>query len=125
MKKIKAVILSAGLMLFISALLLAVLSFIFAKTASLPKDSLPVLTTVAASVAVFLGSFFSTLYLREKGILFGILSGVIFALCAGVVSFLVFQNNFTAAGAGKAAAVLIAGALGGILGVNRKSKVKF
>ena len=104
MKKIKAAILSAGLMLFISVLLLAILSFIFAKTSSLPKASL---------------------YLREKGILFGILSGLLFALCAGLVSFLVFQNDFTAAGAGKAAAVLISGALGGVLGVNRKSKVKF
>lgn len=125
MKKIKAAILSAGLMLFISVLLLAILSFIFAKTSSLPKASLTVLTTVAASIAVFLGSLFSTLYLREKGILFGILSGLLFALCAGLVSFLVFQNDFTAAGAGKAAAVLISGALGGVLGVNRESKVKF
>lgn len=125
MKKIKAAILSAGLMLFISVLLLAILSFIFAKTSSLPKASLTVLTTVAASIAVFLGSLFSTLYLREKGILFGILSGLLFALCAGLVSFLVFQNDFIAAGAGKAAAVLISGALGGVLGVNRKSKVKF
>ena len=40
MKKIKAAILSAGLMLFISVLLLAILSFIFAKTSSLPKASL-------------------------------------------------------------------------------------
>ena len=66
MKKIKAAILSAGLMLFISVLLLAILSFIFAKTSSLPKASLTVLTTVAASIAVFWVVFFPPFICGKK-----------------------------------------------------------
>ena len=97
-------------MLFISVLFVGYPVLYFCKDILLPKASLTVLTS-CCSIAVFWVVFFPP-FICGKRILFGILSGLLFALCAGLVSFLVFQNDFTAAGAGKAAAVLISGALG-------------
>lgn len=125
MKKIRAVLISAGVMTVVSLLLLALISLAVAKSGSLPRGILPIITTAAACIAVFLGGFFSSLSAREKGILFGILSGLLFALCAALVSVFLYQNDFTIGSAGKLAALLISGSIGGILGVNRKNKVKF
>ena len=125
MKKIRAVLLSVGIMGVVSLALLAVLALVVSKMGTLPQGSLPILTTAAACIAVFLGGFLSSLSMREKGILFGIASGLLFALCTALVSVFAFQNDFGIGSAGKLAALLISGSIGGILGVNRKNKVKF
>lgn len=125
MKRVKAVLLSVGIMTAISAALLALIALILSKMGSLPRTLLPIITTVAGCLAVFLGGFFSSMYAREKGILFGMGSGVLFSVCAVLISVLVFQNPFTVSSVGKLAAFLISGSIGGILGVNRKSRVKF
>lgn len=125
MKKVKALLLSAGVMTAVSALLLALLALIVSKMGSLPRGLLPVLTTVAGSAAVFLGGFTASLYAREKGILLGIASGSIFAICLAAVTLLLFQGELGLSSIGKLAAILLSGSIGGILGVNRKNKVKF
>ncbi len=125
MKKVKAVIVSVLIMAVSSAALLALMALIISKMGSLPRGLLTILTTVAGCLAVFLGGFCSSLYAREKGILFGIGSGLLFLTCITAVSMLAFQNAFSLGSVGKIAAILLSGTLGGILGVNRKSRVKF
>jgi len=125
MKKLKAILLSAGIMTMVSAALLALTALILGKMGALPRGAVPIITTVIGCIAVFLGSFFSSLYAREKGIVFGVASGLMCSLCIALISVLVFQNDFNIASAGKCAALLLSGSIGGILGVNRKSKVKF
>ncbi len=125
MKKVRAGILSLGVMITSNGLLLLIASAIVSKTGSLPQASLALITTGVSCCSIFLGSFFSSLYLREKGILIGLLSGGLFLTVTGLAAFFLFQNGFTIGGIGKGVAILISGSLGGILGVNRKSKVKF
>ncbi len=117
--------LSIGIMTISAAALLAIAALIFGKMGTLPKGIIPVLTTVIGCVSVFLGGFFSALYQKENGLLLGLLSGAVFAVVILLAASLIFKNEFTVGSVGKLAAVLIAGSLGGILGVNRKSKVKF
>ncbi len=125
MKKVKAILLSVGIMTATSALLLSFLAFIVSKTGSLPRGIEPVISTVAGSAAVFLGGFAASLYAREKGVLLGMFSGLLFAICLAVVTLLLFERELTLSSFGKLAAILLSGSIGGILGVNRKEKVKF
>lgn len=125
MKKIRAGILSLGVMLAAHALLLLIVSAIVSKTGLLPQASFTLITTGISCCSIFLGSFLASLYLREKGILIGLLSGALFLSLTCLAAFFFFQNEFTISGIGKGAAILISGSLGGIMGVNRKSKVKF
>lgn len=125
MKKLKATLISVGIMTAVSAILLALTALILGKMGALPRGAVPIITTVIGCIAVFLGSYLSSLYIKEKGILFGVLSGLLYSLCIALVSVLVFQNDFNIASAGKFIALLVSGSIGGILGVNRKSKVKF
>lgn len=125
MKKIKAMLLSAGIMTGVSVALLAAIALIFEKTSSLPRGMIPTMTTLIGCISVFIASLLSSMYAREKGIIQGVFSGLICILCIALISVLVFHNDFNMASAGKAAAILLSGSIGGILGVNRKSKVRF
>lgn len=125
MKWIRALILSAAVTAGASLLLLSVLAFAVCRAGALPRGSLALMTTLAACGAVFLGGFAASLSLREKGLFLGLGAGALFLICAAAVSVLVFQAEIGPASLGKAAAVLLSGAIGGVLGANRKRKVKF
>lgn len=125
MKKWKAMLLSIGIMAVVSVVLLALSAVILGKMKVLPKGAIPILTTISGCLAVFLGGFAASGYAKEKGVLLGAGSGIFFSLCIALLSVLLFKNDFSLASAGKFAAILLSGSIGGILGVNRKSKVKF
>lgn len=125
MRKIKAMVISVITMLSVSFLLLLLASFIVSKVGVLPEKSLPLITTLVACIAVLAGSFFSSLYAKEKGLLVGLVGSAVYVLVICFFSLVVCKNDVTIAGVGKIIAVLISGAIGGILGVNKKSKVKF
>ena len=125
MKWIRALILSGAVTAGTSLLLLSVLAFAVCRMGALPRGSLSLITTLAACGAVFLGGFVPALSLREKGIFLGLGAGALFLVCAVLVSALAFQLEVGPASIGKGAAVLLSGAIGGILGANRKHKVRF
>lgn len=125
MKKMKILLMSLVISACVSVALLAVASAIITKVEILPKGTAVLITTVIGCAAVFSGALVSSSYAKENGALIGLLGGAVFVLITVVVSAFVFNNDFTADGAGKAAAYLLSGVIGGILGVNRKKKVKF
>lgn len=125
MKKLKAMLLSLGIMTVVSAALLALAALVLGKMETLPKGAVPVVTTVIGCAAVFLGAFFASLYLKEKGIVNGLVSAFLFSAVLLMISFFAFEAELGISGAAKFIAVFISGILGGILGVNRKSRVKF
>lgn len=125
MKWVRALILSTAVTTGTSLLLLSIIAFFVCRSGSLPRGGVTIITTAAACAAVLLGSLLSSISVREKGLLLGLGAGLVFLLCAGAVSVLIFQEELGPASAGKIAAVLLSGAIGGVLGANRKSKVKF
>lgn len=124
-KKIRAVILSTLAAMATALALLMMLSLLLSKLDTLPKSALPVLTTVIACAAVFLGGLLSSLLLKERGLINGVIVAVIFSVILFVVSIFVFETELGLSALTKFAAILMSGILGGILGVYRKSRVKF
>lgn len=124
-KRARAIIISILLTTIISAGLLALLAFILGKMETLPKGIIPVLTIIVSCVAVFLGSFIASLMLKEKGIVNGLIIAFIFSAIVLSIAFFTYEAEFGLSGITKLAAIFISGILGGILGVNRKNKVKF
>lgn len=125
MKKIKYFLISFGIIGIVSFILLAAASLVISKMQILPKASLQVLTTIIGSVAVFLGGLLASAFIKEKGLLCGAVCGAAFILSIGLITFILYQSEFNLGSVGKLAAILISGCIGGILGVNRKKKVKF
>ena len=124
-KRARAIIISILLTTIISAGLLALLAFILGKMETLPKGIIPVLTIIVSCVAVFFGSFIASLMLKEKGIVNGLIIAFIFSAIVLSIAFFTYEAEFGLSGITKLAAIFISGILGGILGVNRKNKVKF
>lgn len=124
-KKIRAAILSTLAAMATALVLLMVLSLLLSKLDTLPKSALPVLTTVIACAAVLLGGLLSSMLLKERGLINGVIVAVIFSVILFGVSIFVFETELGLSALTKFAAILMSGILGGILGVNRKSRVKF
>lgn len=126
MKKVKGFLLSLGVAAVVAAILLGVVSLIVSKTGNLPQGSLlAVLTTVIVCLAVFLGGLTASLFTKEKGVLFGGACGLFFVCCIALVSLVMFEGSFSVSGGARLAAIFLSACIGGILGVNRKRKVKF
>ncbi len=126
MKKVKGFLLSLGVTIAVAAILLGMVSLVVSKTGNLPQGSmLAVLVTVIVCAAVFLGGLAASLFTKEKGVLFGGACGLFFVCCIALVSLAVFEASFSVGGGARLAAIFLSGCIGGILGVNRKRKVKF
>ena len=124
-KRARAIIISLLLTTIISAGLLALMALILGKMETLPKGIIPVLTIIVSCVAVFLGAFIASLMLKERGIINGLVIAFLFSAIVLSVAFFTYETEFGLSGVTKLAAIFISGILGGILGVNRKNKVKF
>ncbi len=126
MKFFRALLLSAVTIGGSTLLLLSATAFIVAKAGALPRGPLPILTTTIGCGAVFLGGFLAALAIREKGLFLGLGAALLLALCMGLISFFFYQQmEYGVGSVGKISALLFSGAIGGILGANRKNKVKF
>lgn len=125
MRALKGVLISLGIMVAGGGGLLAVSALVVSKTGALPRGSLLLLTTILTALASFAGGLFLSLLFKEKGLLLGLLCGAVLSLGIALVSVLAYGNDFTAASVAKLLAILTAGAIGGILGVNRRKKIKF
>ncbi len=124
-KRIKAFLFGLSVTVISCCILLLVIALILGKMQTLPKNAVPIIMTLTACAAVFLGSLSGALYLREMGILLGLLEGTALAVMIFVVSFAFQEKALSAASFGKASAIMISGSIGGILGVNKRGKVKF
>lgn len=125
MKKLKAVFFSTIISILITLLLVAIAALIISKVGALPEKSLTVIVTLICCIAVLAGGYLVSLVLKERGILFGGMVALFYAVIILGVSLIMEPRTLELSAMGKICAILISGALGGILAVNRKSKVKF
>lgn len=125
MKKIKSILLAVLTMTCTALVLLFLASVIIAKVGTLPDRFAAVLGVLIACLSAFLGAWLLTSRVREQGLLYGFCSAAVFAFLLLMVSLLIYHNSIGFSTFWKLCAILLGGSLGGILGVNRKSKVKF
>lgn len=85
----------------------------------IPPKAIDPMTTAAISLSCCAGGYFSARRMREKGMMMGMaLSAALFLIL--IVCSLPLGGPYSALMAVKLTAMLLAGALGGVLGVNRK-----
>ena len=107
LRKVKGFLLSIGVAIVAGMILLAIAALVIGKTGNLPQGvAVPVLT-------------------GEKGLLLGGACGLFISCCILAGGLLHSQGAIALGGAGRLAAIFFSGCIGGILGVNRKRKVKF
>lgn len=126
MKKIKGFLISVAVTTVAALVMFGAAALVITKTGKLPQGPvLAVMVTAVCCCAAFLGGLIASLYTKEKGALMGGACGLFFACLVFVCSVALVEISIGPGGIARLAAILLSGCVGGILGVNRKRKVKF
>lgn len=107
----------------ISALLLFAVTVFLAKTGFISENVISVLTLMISCLGVFFGSFIGARISKEKGLLIGMFVGLFMFIILLVVSFLIIREPISKLSLTKSLIMIITGAIGGIIGVNKRTKI--
>ncbi len=106
----------------IACTLLLMLSAAVIGTVDVPQQVVFPLSMVAAGVATLLAGLVTARLAGKNGLLMGLLCGLLLFLLIMVAGFLRFSDAGFTSWATKLAILLVAGGLGGVLGVGKRSK---
>lgn len=89
-----------------------------------PYEMLVLLTTIIFVIGGFTAGYISAKKTRERGMVMGLMCGIILSLLLCIGNIAVHGASFGMTGLTKFVCVMIAAALGGVLGVNKRRKTK-
>lgn len=126
MLNFKKLFLGLLLSVLLSTVLIAVCAFVILKLGFLPSD--PILSTAAAvigGVSVFASAVLMTHRVGEKGLLHGLVLGVLYAILFVAVSIMLHANMQIVQVVIRSVIFAICSVCGGVMGVNKAEKVRF
>lgn len=113
---------AAGAMVMM--LLILIFTVVFLKIRQVPQAAAVPLTIAAACFGAFIGGNVSGRISQQKGILYGFSSGLLLFVLLFLCGVILVRETIAPVMFIKLGLMLFFGAIGGILGVNRKSKVR-
>lgn len=108
----------------ICAALFALSALAFVSSKNVPQSFLSPFVIVVCTVSSFGGGFITAKISRKRGLIFGMLTGLLLFLLFLISGVLVSANNFTVLCWVRLALMLLASAFGGFLAVNKASRHK-
>ena len=108
-----------------TALLLACAAGALASIKRMPWELLPLLTTAGAGAGAFLGGWLAARLIGERGLLWGLVCGAVSGAAVLLIALALRGEAPLSAALTRLGALLLAGAVGGILGVGGRGRVKF
>ena len=108
-----------------TALLLACAAGALASIKRMPWELLPLLTTAGAGAGAFLGGWLAARLIGERGLLWGLVCGAVSGAAVLLIALALRGAASLPAALTRLGALLLAGAVGGILGVGGRGRVKF
>ena len=107
---------------FLCAALMAACAAGFSASGRLPQQMIYAVTLAIIAISSFFSGFVAAKLARERGLLLGGLSALLLAIIFLLCGLLILKQVLTANAATKLLIMVISGAIGGILSVNRKGK---
>lgn len=107
---------------FSSIFILVVLSFLFVKSQNIPIFVITPLTMFIIALGAFVSGYISARILRNNGLLYGIISGFIMFIIVFISGLMISGREISTLSLVKLTLMLLMGAIGGIIGVNKKVK---
>ena len=104
--------------IFISVILLFIASLILTYT-NIGENAIPTMIIIISAISILIGSLVSAMHIKQKGILNGSLVGAIYIIIIYLFSSIAITGfNMNIKSLIMLAASIIAGTIGGIVGVN-------
>ena len=104
------------------SLLLIFIAFIFTKSSNPPHSVVDPMMLIVTGIGAFAGGYFSSRMSKEKGMMYGMICAFtmfVFIFIAGLIS---VRESITMTTLIRFILMLICGAVGGIIGVNKRMK---
>lgn len=109
-------IISSVLFYFLS---LIIFSFIFAKTSNIPQSFIIPITIGVAGIGSFLGGYISARKSKKRGMFNGIICALLLFIIMVIGSLIISNEPFTIVSIIRFMLMILTGAIGGIIGVNK------
>lgn len=125
MLQIKKLLFGFAAEMMLSGGLLSLFSLLILKMGVLSNGAAGTMAIAAGCVAIFIAAFLTAHWAGEKGLVHGLVLAGGYVILYFAIAFLLYANAEVVSLVVRAAAFLFCGALGGILGVGKKSKIRF
>ncbi len=123
-KQIKAIIWGTLFGATICAILLALLSIALNQIGLLPTQYISVMIIVTLALCGICGGYLGARIYRAKGLLLGMIIGIILFLIITISGLIGSKTTISIFTLYKAIALIVGGAIGGVIGVNKMDKIK-
>ncbi len=119
-KMIKALFAGTLSGVILCAILLALSAFLFTKSGSVPHTVVEPLVLILAGIGAFVGGYVSGRISSESGVLYGLVCGFLIFIVFFVCGLIAVRESVTMVTLIRCLLMLLAGSIGGIIGVNKK-----
>ena len=115
------IIKSAVMLIISSAIFMAVFSALM-YFLELDKDYSPIFATVSVAIGCFLTAYFTSGKIGQKGLITGLITGLSVFILITVISLIVDKGTVTSNTLFHVIIFVLSSLIGGVMGVNKKSK---
>ena len=121
-KAVKAVLLGTIIGTFFSILMLVISSFLFVKSQNIPASVITPTTMFIIALSTFISGYVSARILKNNGLFWGMIAGFMMFSVVFIAGLMTFGGEISTLVLVKLTLMLLMGAIGGIAGVNKKTK---
>ena len=119
LKCIKPTILGCTIGICINLILLSLCSFLFSKNGNFPLAIVTPITICIVIIGSFFGGYFCAKTSKKDGMLYGLSSGFLIFIIIFFSEFIFINQSISTMVLVKLFSILLSGAIGGIIGVNK------
>ncbi len=123
-KTLNIILISTCLGILTCAAMLALFTFIFTKSSSLPHSAIGILSTLIGGIGSFIAGNICAKILKSNGMKNGMICAFLMFLLIFICGIITNGENVSFLSLVKLFLMLLFGAVGGILGVNKQKKFK-
>lgn len=124
LKVFRAVLIGMLVGLVLCSIMIVVLSLVLVKTGQMPTNAVFVALQAISAVSAFLGSYISVRICKSRGLMVGLLTALAMFAVIFMVGLSMSVEPVSMLSLTKLIAMLCAGAMGGVVSVNKKQRVK-
>lgn len=121
-KAAKAILLGTIMGTFFSILILVISSLLFVKSQNIPASVITPLTMFIIALGAFMSGYVSARVLKNNGLFCGIIAGFLMFSVVFIAGLMVSGGEISTLVLVKLTLMLLMGSIGGIAGVNKKTK---
>lgn len=119
---VKAILFGASIGAIVCAVFLFVFAFLFVSIKSVPQFMVQIIAVFCAAIGAFVSGYIAAKISRFNGLIYGTLSGFSLFLMLTLIAFIISRDKFTYITLVRLLSMLLSGAIGGVLGVNKKRR---